>query len=95
MDDKQLERHLNSVGKSCFVEYFYRFCDENLEMNSFVEFLMGNEGYTKLASETRVLKARKIIKAGRAMDALAIIANSTRVPREVSAKAVHLASFAK
>ena len=92
MNDQQLERTLNSIGMECFVAYFREFDDTSLSIEDVAEILVRNKGYKEKASPTRVSNARRIIKAGRAKDALMDISASSGVPPEVAAKAKRLAA---
>ena len=80
MTDGQLERSLRSIGKRCFVEYFCQFADQNLSNSDVIETLMRQEGYTESGSRTRVSQARRIIRSGRAKDALRNVMQSERIP---------------
>ena len=90
MDDDKLERYLLSVGKTCFVIYFEDFSG-GLPSDVVIELLMRNEGYAEKASRTRVSTARRIIKAGRAEDALRVIGKSSRVPESIRNQAMQIA----
>ena len=94
MDDDQLERSLQSIGKGCFVEYFCQFADQNLSNSAVTEMLMRQEGYTESGSRTRVSQARRIISADRAEDALRNVIQSERIPnyRQTADKARELLS---
>ena len=78
MDDKQLERSLQSIGKECFVKYFEDFMNSRLKNGDLIELLMSSEGYEESGCKTRVSQSRRIIDAGRADDALNIIMASQR-----------------
>lgn len=80
MNDDRLERTLRSIGKSCFVKYFCMFIDQSLTDRDIINILIRQEGYTESSSQTRVSKARKIIKSGRAEDTLRNIIQSERIP---------------
>ncbi len=94
MTDDQLERSLRSIGKGCFVEYFCQFADLNLCNSDVTELLMRQEGYTENGSRTRVSQARRIIRSGRAEDALRNVIQSDRIPNyaRIAAKARGLLS---
>lgn len=79
MDQRQIERHLVSVGKSCFVNYFEYFNNPNYTHQELVDLLHRSEGYEKSACSTRVSKSRSIINEGKTIDALNIIIESTRL----------------
>ena len=76
MNDAQLSRALQSIGKECFVTYFLKFNDHSLSNQDLCEILINERGYRPSACSTRVSKSRSIIKAGCAKDALMIIADS-------------------
>ena len=89
MNDDQLERSLRSIGKGCFVAYFRQFADQELSNSAVVEILMRQEGYTESGSRTRVSQARRIIRSGRAKDALLNVIQSDRIPnhQQIAAEA--------
>ena len=90
MNDAQLERRLNSVGKGCFVDYFHRFSDWSLTNQDISEILQEEMGYMEKASLTRVSGALRIIKAGRAIDALEIVRGS-RAEARIRERAAEIA----
>ena len=92
MDDQQLKGTLESIGKECFVTYFCKFDDTSLSNEDVTEMLMQDRSYKEKASPTRVSNARRIIKAGRAKDALMLISASPRMSSEIAAKAKRLAA---
>ena len=88
MHDYQLSDALNSMGKACFVEYYCKFADFSLSNQEVVEILMQN--YTRGVSNIRVSNARRIIRAGRAKDALTIISQASRVSPQAIVRAKEL-----
>ncbi len=76
MDDVQLTRALQLIGKECFVTYFSRFNDPSLTNQDLREILLNERGYRPSACSTRVSNSRRIIKAGCAKDALMIVTES-------------------
>ncbi len=92
MNDQQLDRTLRSIGKKCFVTYFCKFDDTSLSIEDVAEILMRDRRYKEKASPTRVSNARRIIREGRAKDALMIISASPRMSSEIVAKAKRLAA---
>ena len=94
MNDDQLERSLRSIGKGCFVAYFRQFADQALPNSHIVELMMRQEGYTENGSRTRVSQARRIIRSGRAEDALRNVIQSERIPNyaRIAAEARELLS---
>ncbi len=89
VNDYQLRGALRSVGKECFVAYYELFSDESVEAADIVAQLADDRGYRTRATRSRVSNARRIIRAGRARDALSIITRS-RVPPHVRAEAKRL-----
>ena len=90
MDNSQLERSLQSIGKACFVKHYELFTDHRVDGADAAEYLLKAERFTEKACSTRVSHARAIIRAGRANDALRNIAKSGRVPNEWRDKAMNL-----
>ena len=90
MNDSQLKRYLNSVGKKCFVKYFDQFHDQSLANREVAEILQDEMGYTWKACNSRTGHARMIIRAGRAPDALELVCNS-RADADVRARAALIA----
>ncbi len=79
MNDNQLERTLQSIGKACFLNYFTEFSNLSLSDEAVARILVEREGWDEAATlNFRVRGARRIIKAGRAKDAK-LIADSPRV----------------
>jgi hypothetical protein len=91
MNNEQLNRSINSIGKGCFVKYFHEFSNELNSREDLIELLMNSEGYEESGCITRISQSRRIIKVGRSKDALSIIANSNRVPRPMRECATQLA----
>ena len=89
MNDSQLDRYLNSVGKRCFVRYFDRFSDQSLSNREVAEILQEEMGFTWKACNSRTGHARMIIRSGRAIDALEIVRGSKAEAR-TREKAVEL-----
>jgi hypothetical protein len=90
MDDGQLERSLQSTGKTTFVKYVDSFSDDSLSNDFLVDILMKNENYTESSSRTKVSEARRIIRSGRKKDALRNISQSTKLDRELRDQALSL-----
>jgi hypothetical protein len=88
MDDRKLEQSLKSIGKTCFVDHYELFRDKSRVDALFaVDFLMKTENITEAGAKIRVGFARGIFAAGRQNDALKIIAQSERIPRDLADKA--------
>lgn len=91
MNDAQLRRSLQSIGKACFVRYFPQFSDNSLSNADLIELLMRQEDYLETGCITRVIQARRILANERAVDALLIVASSVRVSEGVTTEASRLA----
>ncbi len=76
MNEQQLVRTLNSVGKRCFITWFRQFCDPSLSNEDVAAQMQEAERYSPKACRSRTSGARSIIRAGRGRDALTIIASS-------------------
>ncbi|MGA9658648.1 MAG: hypothetical protein WBQ60_06080 [Asticcacaulis sp.] len=90
MEDHQLVRSLQSIGKSCFVKHFELFSDASISDMDAMAFLMDTEGYEQTGSRTRVTQARRIIEAGRAKDAMKLVAEAKIEDSGLSDKAYRL-----
>ena len=63
MDDKQLKRTLQSIGKACFLNYFTEFSDRSLSDEVVTSILVERECWDEAATLSfRVRGARRIIK---------------------------------
>jgi len=88
MDDHKLRQSLNSIGKAYFVKYYELFRNKSSTDVAFVvDFLINAENITESGAKIRVGFARGIFNAGRQNDALKIIAQSERVPRDLVERA--------
>ena len=87
MNDQQLKRRLQSVGKEVFVTYFCEFADPSIDA---AVILKRDRCYTEGSCKSRTNHARGIIKAGRAKDALTIISQSSYVSLKAATKAKEL-----
>ena len=90
MTDYQLQEALRSIGKENFVRYYEQFADESSARDRIVELITIENGYRMPATIARVSNARRIFKAGRAQDALHIIAESTRLDDHIKNEARRL-----
>ena len=88
MNDTQLERRINSIGKRCFVEYFEHFADESISRSVLIELMYSKEKWSTCGN--RISSARSIIKAGRARDALQIISCAKKVSKAIRDEARRL-----
>ena len=92
MNDLELERRLQSIGKKCFVTFFGELCDFELWDETVARYISEDWGRDQQAALTwRVNPARKIIKSGRARDALTICSKSRRLSPDIRKKAATLA----
>ncbi|TRL36106.1 hypothetical protein FM996_06190 [Methylosinus sporium] len=92
MNDNQLARRLRSVGMACFVQYFELFSDKSISNAAAAAIIVAKESYAETATNTRVSLARRIIREGRARDALRMIAGATNVDPEAASRARSLVS---
>ena len=83
MDDQLMDRYLRSVGKQCFVTYFYQFRNLSQSTTDIAGLIFRENAYTIDSCRTRASKARRIIEAGLAKDALINIANSKKVAQQL------------
>ena len=90
MTDYQLSEALRAIGKAVFVRYYEKFADETLARGRVADLLINENGYNMQATVNRVGNARRIFRAGRARDALRIIAASPRLSQDVKDEAARL-----
>jgi hypothetical protein len=90
MSDSQFKRFTQSVGVACFVKYYRDLADFSLLDAPLIQKIREAEGYTNGACQTRVVKAREIIRAGRGRDVLKLAARSPRVSLATAAAARRL-----
>jgi hypothetical protein len=84
MDDAQLERSLQGIGKICLVKYYQTFRDRSRTDPSFlINFLMKAGVSNEAGAKIRAGYAKRIFIEGHENDALKIIVNSARVPAEI------------
>jgi len=87
MNDEQLMKNLRSMGMECFVTYFYEFSDPSIDA---VAILKRDRGYTEGSCRNRTSRAHRIIRAGRANDALTIISQASLVSPQTVRRAKEL-----
>ena len=68
MNEIKLKRTLNSIGKACFVKYYYLFKDETLTDVYLSAIIILKEGYKEAATMTRINSAKRIFKNNMNMD---------------------------
>lgn len=91
MNDVQLERNLRSIGKECFVTYFWRFHNLSVPNQEVALQLQEERGHTWNACQSRTSTARSIIGAGRAKHAMMSISESERVEYRIRDEARRIA----
>lgn len=91
MTDHQLRRNLQSVGMACFVKYFDELANPSLPNRTVIQILREREPYTEKSCQSRVGHARSIIQAGRALDALLLIAAASKMDYRTAQQAKALA----
>src|SRR6516162_5896412 len=88
MDDAQLARSLQSIGMTCFINYYKIFEEKSRTEPTFVvNILTKNHISNEAGAKIRVFNVTRIFNAGRENDALNIIAKSLRISKEVRDKA--------
>lgn len=76
MNEEQLRRALQSVGKSCFVRFFGEFSSSSIAREDVIEKLRLETDYTETSCVTRATHARSIVNAGLAKTALNMVITS-------------------
>lgn len=76
MNEKQLARNLQTVGKSCFVKYFDLFASESVDRTDVIEMLKSETAYSEKSCASRTSHARSIIRAGLGGEALQSVIDS-------------------
>jgi len=75
MNDKQLQDALKSMGMACFANYYPQFRDLSISTDDIAQAMIDNKtGWSTILQ--RATSGRRIVKAGRAQDALTIIVGS-------------------
>lgn len=90
MNEEELTRKLNSVGKKVFVENyetFKHFAIGRISRESAVDVLVCKGVSNDAGAAIRLGNAKQIFKANKQKEALEIICNSQRVPRQSLAEA--------
>ena len=82
MANTDLNRLINSIGKSTFVRYFHQFADHRLSNQDVVAILPAE--YSLKARNTRTSKARRIFREGLEEEALELILRSERIDEETA-----------
>jgi hypothetical protein len=83
--DVDLARLLKSIGKEAFVEHYDAFANPALSNEEVAAMLPLK--YTEKARRSRTSHARRVLREGRASEALEIIAESKRLDPEVVRRA--------
>ncbi len=76
MTDAMLLKRLRKVGFETFAEYYGELSDPSLSNAALSEALIADKRYTLNSAHTKVSVGRGIIRAGRGLDALRLIADS-------------------
>jgi hypothetical protein len=76
MDDQQLRRNLQTIGKTFFIKYFELLNDPSNSADHLVNIIVESEKYDDAWAKVRVDCSRNIFKEGRRNDALKIISES-------------------
>ena len=92
MNDDLLKRSLQSIGKECFVTYFPLFSSESLSNADIAGIIYEERAYKYNSCRSRTSTARRIIRAGRAMDALQLVSRSEGVPFTIREEAGRIAT---
>ena len=90
MNEEELTRKLNSVGKKVFVENyetFQRFATGLFARESAIDILVSKGVSNDAGAAIRLGNAKQIFKANKQKEALEIICNSQRVPGQSLAEA--------
>ena len=92
MDDQQVEEYLRRIGKRCFVTFFGELSDFELSNETVARYIAedGNRDYSA-ALTWRVNPARRIIRGGKAREALIICSKSRGLPVGIRNKAAECA----
>lgn len=86
MDEQELIRKLNSVGKTVFVKYFATFqtySTRKISREECIEILVKNKVSNDSGAAIRCGNAKKIFEEKKECDALTIVADSNRLTAEV------------
>ena len=95
MTDEQLDYLLAKVGKGCFVQLYEAYADLSIPNSAIVpsvlEYVKNNgiKNPSPKAANTRISKARRIIRSGNGRVAL-LNCSRSRIPEEFRRKAVRL-----
>ena len=92
MDDQQVEEYLRRIGKRCFVAFFRELSDFEQSNETVARYIAedGSRDYSA-ALTWRVNPARRIIREGKAREALIICSKSRGLPVDIRNKAAECA----
>ena len=93
MDDDDMIRKLNSVGKAIFIEYFSTFksyAEGRLSRADCIEILVSNEVSNDAGAAIRVSNAKLLFDGKRECDALEVVAKSKRLSPDIIRAATQL-----
>ena len=92
MTEEELQDALKRIGKGCFVQLYGAFADLSIPNGAIVPSVLeyvknnGRKNPSPKAANTRISKARKVIKSGMGRSALMICSQSD-IPEEFQLKA--------
>jgi hypothetical protein len=95
MNEQELVRKLNSVGKAAFVLFFNTFkqcANEQVSRESCIDLLVTKKVSNSAGAAIRVGNAQQIFRAGREREALEIISDSRRLHPTIVALAQNIMS---
>ncbi len=93
MNNEELKRKLNSVGRAAFVEYFELFesySNGKIQKDKCIEELVKNGVSNESGAAIRCSNAILIFKAKKEKEALQMVLESKRLPFNVMKKAVEI-----
>lgn len=90
MNEKQLERSIQSIGKGCFIKYFDYFENMSISNDELIDLLMKNENYKESGAKTRTYQSRRIINSGYAKEALKNISESQRLDEQIREQSIEI-----
>ncbi len=93
MNEEELIRKLNSVGKTIFVEYFsifQEYATGQMSREDCIETLVSNDVSNESGASIRCGNAKQIFNANMENTALTIISESKRLPYDTVSRAAEL-----
>jgi len=86
MNEQELIRKLNSVGKTIFIEYFSTFkaySQGNLSKEKCIQLLVSNGVSNEAGASIRCENAKLLFKSKKECDALIVVSGSTRLSSDI------------